>query len=81
MCNTDVETWQRILQCTSIHASKQLVQSISSIKKELNILKTCLDLLDYIIDVITTYIRKETPTPPPIDFKPYPVLTCLWKGC
>ena len=71
LCNTKPETWQHVLQCSSVHATRQRAQSISNIRKELGIVKTYPDLTDHIIHIITTFSSDQQPTVHPIDFKPY----------
>ena len=40
-------------------------------RKELGIVKTCPELADHIIHIITTFSSNQKPTVPPIDFKQY----------
>ena len=71
MCTTEIKTWQHVLQCCSLHATRHPVQSISNVRKDLQNLKTCPDIVDHITHKINTQSKKEKPTPPQIDFKPY----------
>ena len=71
MCTTEIETWQHVLQCCSIHVTRYCVQSISNVRKELQNLKTCPDIVEHVIHVINSWSKNEKPTPPQIEFKPY----------
>ena len=71
LCNTEVETWQHVLQCNSIHANRQRAQSIATIKKELKQLKTCPDVENQIMHILQQWSLNKQPQPPAVDFRPY----------
>ena len=71
MCNVHVETWQHVLQCSSIHMARCRNNSISTLKKELQILKTNPALLEHFIAAIYDWTNGVTPSPPPISYNLY----------
>ena len=71
LCNTEVETWQHILKCSSVHATRQRTLSLVSIKKDLGLLKTCPELTEHILNIITDWSNDKEPSAPNIDFLPY----------